>query len=98
MKEMYNNYDEEEEDWDKPEVNMLSTGVHSLSPFFTQKIYTCIWVFLPLGKLDVADFVCKPEVNSGQNPLFWSHFTKKHKISYTFTLGTYTVSKVSDLI
>jgi hypothetical protein len=25
MKEMYNNYDEEEEDWDKPEVNMLYT-------------------------------------------------------------------------
>jgi hypothetical protein len=23
MKEMYNNYDEEEEDWDKPEVIML---------------------------------------------------------------------------
>ncbi len=22
MKEMYNNYDEEEEDWDKPEVNI----------------------------------------------------------------------------
>ncbi len=37
MKEMYNNYDEEEEDWDKPEVNMLYTWVHSLSPFFKQK-------------------------------------------------------------
>jgi hypothetical protein len=55
MKEMYNNYDEEEEDWDKPEVIMLYTWVQSLSPFFTQKLY--IWVFLPSGKPDVADFV-----------------------------------------
>ncbi len=38
MKEMYNNYDEEEEDWDKPEVNMLYTWIHSMSPFFTQNL------------------------------------------------------------
>ncbi len=58
MKEMYNNYDEEEEDWDKPEVNnnMLYTWIHSLSPFFEQKLEISD-VFLPSGKPDVADFV-----------------------------------------
>ncbi len=57
MKEMYNNYDEEEEDWDKPEVNMLYTWVHSLSHFFKQKKSSRYRVFLPSGKSDVADFV-----------------------------------------
>jgi hypothetical protein len=47
MKEMYNNYDEEEEDWDKPEVIMLYTWVQSLSPFFQKKARDigCVFTF-----------------------------------------------------
>ncbi len=74
MKEMYNNYDEEEEDWDKPEVIMLYTWVHSLNPFFKQKKARdigCFYLWVNLTWL----ILYKPEVNSGQNLLFGPIFT-----------------------
>ncbi len=51
MKEMYNNYDEEEEDWDKPEVGQ---PLHSTSPYLHLYVYRNLYIEYNMKSLGQA--------------------------------------------
>ena len=57
MKEMYNNYEEEDDDWDLPEVNMLSIidvkFIHFIDYLFWRILHQFIF-FYPTGKRSLS--------------------------------------------